>query len=591
MATMQAGRNNTGFPSVDKPWTKYYSSSEVQNIPSKCTLYQNIVDRNIDYPNDIAINYFGNKISFSKMFDIIDHCSKSLLQIGMNRGDCVTLCTVGVPEAIYLVLACSRIGAIANFINPLFTKEQMVDRINETNAEWIFILDEMYSFIKEALPETCIKHIVIIPATKSIPVFLSKILYYRSKAIRILSGSAGMSQQVIVWNNFLAIGKKYIDKIDVPFEPDTPTVMVYSSGTTGASKGILLTNEGILATNYCRNLPPDPVERQKTFLQMIPIWFSTGIVISIMIPLLNGCTVIPEPKFSKESFAKDLVKYKPNMTLTATSLWLYAAGSKYTKDVDFSFMECPITGGEKVSGEDEKTINSFLRDHGCPTGIFKGYGMCELGGTVTSTSDAVEYKSKACGAGYPIHDVIVSAFNIDTNEELKYGEHGEIRVCSPAHMKGYYKNPEATMEFFKTDSEGRVWGRTGDIGYVDEDGEVFILGRATDSFRRENGEIVYLFDIEEEIFKDESVNQCKVIDITEEGKRKLVAHIVFKDGDTDNLEKIKRIASILSDRLPDYMLPDYYKIRSSMPVHSNGKRDVGSLRIDREDLRSTARFS
>ena len=151
-------------------------------------------------------------------------------------------------------------------------------------------------------------------------------------------------------------------------------------------------------------------------------------------------------------------------------------------------------------------------------------------------------------------------------------------------MKEYFNNTEATNEFFKTDHEGRVWGCTGDIGYVDEDGEVYILGRATDSFRRENGETVYLFDIEKEILKDESVNQCKVIDISEGVKTKLVAHIVFENREKANKDKIQEIASMLSDKLPDYMQPDYYKIRTSMPVHTNGKRDIEALRADREDF-------
>ena len=151
-------------------------------------------------------------------------------------------------------------------------------------------------------------------------------------------------------------------------------------------------------------------------------------------------------------------------------------------------------------------------------------------------------------------------------------------------MKGYYKNPQATAEFFKTDADGNIWGCTGDIGYVDEDGEVFVLGRATDSYRRESGEVVFLFDIEEQILKNGSISQCKVVDIEEGGTKKLAAHLVFRSG-TENPEAI--ISDIWDDlrkTLPPHMVPDYFKIRSSMPVHNNGKRDVGALKKDREHL-------
>ena len=138
----------TGYPSIDKPWLKYFPESAFELKPQECTVYRGIYDNNKDYPNDIALLYFGRKITYGKLFDEIEKCAKALKCIGIKVGDCVTLCTAGVPEAVYIVLACSKISAIANFINPLFTTEQMIDRINDTGAEWIFIFDEMYSLRK-----------------------------------------------------------------------------------------------------------------------------------------------------------------------------------------------------------------------------------------------------------------------------------------------------------------------------------------------------------------------------------------------------------------------------------------------------------
>lgn len=573
----------TGFPSVDKPWLKYFTESELKEKLPLRTIYQSVYQNNKDSCWSKAFMYFGNVISFLDLFRAVDDCTKSLLESGIKRGDCVTLCTAGIPEAIYLVLACSRIGAIANFINPLFSKEQMIERINETNADWIFILDEMYSLIEEALPRTCIKTVVIIPATNSVNSFLSKILFCRSKAKEILDKGAS-DRQLCLFNDFRKSGSEYRGELDLPFQADTPVVMVYSSGTTGASKGILLTNDGINAT--IQNYKREKWDRKDLFLSMIPVWFSTGIVLSCIMPLALGVCVIPEPKFSKESFARDLKKYKPSATLTATSLWKYVATAKETRHINLSKMKYPATGGEKITEKDEVALNEFLMKHRCTNQLQKGYGMCELGSAVSGTTSSEGYRSKMCSTGYPIINAVVSAFNIDTDEELKYKEHGEIRVCSPAHMKGYYKNPEATDKFFKTDKNGIIWGCTGDIGYVDEDGEVFILGRVTDSYKRESGETVYLFDIEDEIIKEESVNQCKVVDIEENRKTKLVAHIVFKEDTTREDVIIREIDEHLKNVLPGYMVPDYYKVRQSMPVHPNGKRDVEALKNDKEGLKS-----
>ncbi len=519
------------------------------------------------------------------MFDEVEQCARVLRHIGIKKGDCVNLCTAGVPEAIYVVLACSRVGAIANFINPMFSTEQMTDRINDTGSEWILILDAMYDYIKKALAGTCIRNVVIIPATNSIPVLLSKMMYMKSSARQILKERERDQQKYYSWKEFRNLGREYKGEVDVEYEKDTPAVMVYSSGTTGASKGILLTNDGMNATIAHYQSSCFSYERKATMLMMIPIWFSTGIVLSLLMPLTNGVTVILEPKFSKEVFAQDILKYRPSICLTATSLWIYVMESEEMKKADLSHFIYPFTGGERVLRQDEIRLNQFLKEHGCNKYLYKGYGMCELGSTVSTFGDVGGYKPKAGGNGYPMLNAMVSAFDLDTDEELTYGQHGEIRVCSPGSMKGYYKNPEATTNFFKTDAQGNRWGCTGDIGYVDEDGEIYVLGRAIDCYHRKNGDKVFFFDIEEKMFDIPAINQCKVVNVMVDGAESLVAHIVLRDDVEDTGVVINELFAHLREELPDYMVPAYYKIRQSMPVHSNGKRDVGALKKDTENLK------
>ena len=579
----QTEKKLTGYPSIDKPWLKYYTEADLAIQVPQCTIYQNIYDRNRDFPEDIAILYYGNKIRYKTLFSEVEVCAKALRQIGIQPGDCVTLCTAGVPEAIYLELACSRIGAIANFINPMFTKEQMIDRINDTEAKWIFILDAMYSYIEAALPETCVENVVIIPATNSIPPLLSKLMYLKSEARKNVKNGNG-KQRFLRWKDFSVYSRSFANSPDVPYQPDTPTVMVYSSGSTGASKGIVLSNDGILSTIRHYISQDFPYDRGDCFLQLVPAWFSTGIVLSILMPLSLGITVILEPVYSKESFAEDLRKYNPQMTLVGISFWLYVLDTYRDKKLNLSNMKYPASGGELILPHIEEAINAFLRRQGSTTQLLTAYGMCELGSTITTDTDTYH---RTGASGYPMIGVTVAAFDLGTNEEQPYNCRGELRVNSPARMKGYFKNPKATSKFFLADSKGELWGCTGDIGYVDEDGFVYVLGRVTDHFRRENGEIVFLFDIEAEILKNEAISQCKVVDMEDNGKKKLVAHLVFQDGVENKEEVISSIWNNLRKALPSYMVPGYYKIRSSMPVHTNGKRDVGALKRDKEGLVKT----
>ena len=563
----------TGYPSIDKPWLKFYDEEwYYQTVPQR-TVYRTIWDRNKDYLSNKALNFKRHCLTYGQMFEKIEDISKALLMTGIKKGDCVNLCATYTPETVCIVLACSKIGALANFINPLFTTEQKISRFNETDADVLIMVDAMFPYMKDALSELKVNKIVVLPATASMPKMVQ--FLSRLNANKELQEFVKTDSRCISWNMFLNEGKKYEGNTEAEYEKDRPVIMVYSSGTTGASKGIVLTNDGINATIAHYVNPGFKYSRQDTFLAMIPIWFSTGNVFSMLSPLNLGVCVILEPIFSSENFIIDISKYKPNMFVVATSLLLELVNK--CKEKDLSFITYPITGGEKVNIDNERMINDFLMSRGCCAPVLKGYGMCELGGAVTADSfDHIRLGS----AGFPLKGITVSSFDIDSNEEMKIGQRGEIRVDSPARMKEYFKNSKATNEYFYVDEKDTVWCCTGDIGYVDDDGYVYILGRKEDSFITDDGIRVYFFDIENAILQNKNIVDCKTV---RSDDMKLVAHVSVNESiPTDEL--IKEIKLSCTDNLPKYAIPTHIKIRESFPVHSNGKRDNESLRKDSTNL-------
>lgn len=570
----------TGYPSIDKPWLKYFNEEERHKEIPECTVWQNIYQKNKENLSQTAIYYYGNKITYETLFQKVTLCASALLQNEVKRGDCISLCTSGVPEAIYLALACSRIGAIANFVNPLFSKEEMVERINDTESKLLFVMDEMYSYVEKALSKLHIKKLVILPVSDSF-LYSRKVVYELSHSNKqMFKNLLNEKINFVEWRHFIDVETK---KIDETYQKNSPCIMVYSSGTTGASKGITLTNDGINATIAIYDSDDFCYEKGKLFLQMIPIWFSTGIVLSTLMPIYFGITVISELVFSKENFMEDIVKYQPTMTLAATSLWLYVARNLKNERIDLRKLSYPITGGEAITMQEEHVITNFLKECGCTSRLIKGYGMCELGSTITSTRPQYgKYES----VGYPaLPQILVAAFDEDTDKELIYGERGEIRVCSPAAMLGYYRNTEATEKFFYTDEDGRRWGCTGDIGYVDEDGFVFIEGRKNEYFARHNGKKLYLFDVEKVALSDAAVSQCEAV-ITELGKKRvLILHILLQEKNQETSQVIvKRISESYEQKLPECAKPNYYKIRTSFPVHASGKRNVEALKEEIDGL-------
>ena len=559
----------SGYPSIDKPWLKYYSEDAIDTPIPECTIYENIYNHNKDYPNDVALLYFGKKITYKQLFCEVEKAEKAFLAYGVKRGDNVALCVPATPEAIYTILALNKIGANANMLNPTFTEQQLTDRINETGATLMLVVNELYGRVEKVIPNTCIKTVISFPAVNC----LGSIVKVIKKAKNI--------PNTIPWNKFVAAGRNTTPSQPVPYQKNVPAVMVYSSGTTGASKGIQLTNDGINATIMQYEVVGFDLKRQDRYFAQVPIWFSTGIAVTMLVPLGLGITVILEPMYDFEIFYQHIVKYQPHFLVTATALLDYLM-SKKRLDPAYSNFKYLAAGGEYVAPAAEKKFNDWLLENGNTNGLHKGYGMCECGGTVTSSNSQC---NQIGAAGVPLPHVTVAAFGLNSGKELRYGERGEIRVLSPCKMLGYYKNPEATAKYFKTDENGNVWACTGDMGYVTEDGNVYVDGRISDSYINAQGETIYLFDIERAILAVPSVRQCKVVVSEIEGRSTYVAHVALIRTHENVSSILEKIKSVCLEKLFENHFPSLVKLHDdALPVAPSGKLNVVAMKETVSDL-------
>lgn len=556
-----------GYPSIDKPWMKYYTENSFSEIP-ECTIYQNIYNHNKEYPKDIALMYFGKKITYAKLFEEVEHVAKALVAQGVKKGDNVALCVPATPETIYAILALNKIGANANMLNPTFTTQQLTERINETGATLMIVANELYFRVESVIPNSCVKTVVTFPAVNS----LGTIVKFIKKAKNIPG--------TIPWNRFIKKAKRNIKVEDVFYQKDMPAIMVYSSGTTGASKGIQLSNDSVNSTCVEGVQIGFPWKRGDKWFSQIPIWFSTGICASTIVPLTYGITIILEPMYDFEVFYQHIQKYKPNFMITACGLLDYLMMKQPKSDAykEFKFL---CAGGEYVAPSAERKYNEWLKSNGSESSLFKGYGMCECGGTVTAS-----YRCNTIGsAGIPTPNIVVSAFDPKTNKELTYGKRGEIRVLSKNRMLGYYKNPGATEKYFWTDEKDEIWCCTGDMGYVNEDGSIFVDGRINESYVNEEGVTIYLFDIERAILDVESVRQCKTVVSKINGKETHIAHVVFFENEKTAEEIIAQIREVCNTKLPENHYPNYLKLyKDALPVSPSGKLNTEEMKNNTENL-------
>lgn len=569
----------SGYATIDKPWQRYFKMDKLNSIKNDSTIYQDILKNNTDYLDDVAIMYFGTKITYRQLFDNIDKTAKSLEEYGVRKGDFVTVCCAGIPEAIYTVYALAKIGAIANLMAPYFDKEQMIERINDCESKTIIVMDTFYPQIKDAITKSSIKNTIVIPTLNS-------------SLLRFLPNKNNSKIKLDYinetwWKQFVKDGRKRIVPQTFEYVKDYPLCMVYSSGTTGASKAILLSHDSFQNSVLSYDANSIDIIRGQKMYQIVPPWFSTGLNTSIHLPLHSGVIIFQDPRFERDIFVKNIIKQNMDYAIAPTSMYEGFLDEKLIKGKRLTRLANPFEGGEPLPSEVKSKIEANLKKIGCDTTLRVAYGQCECGAQSTSQSQNINHLDGS--VGIPIPGVTIGIFDDDFNE-LKYYERGNILVDTPCGMLEYYKNPEATEKYFYYDSYGRKWSCTGDIGYIAENGDLFVEGRKED-YTIVNGNKIYNFDIESAIQKEEDIKICDCISKhNDNGNKDLGLHIIFdekyisKYSNRKELEeRLKEIQYVIYEKYNNIdMVPCYFKIREKFPHKPSGKRDIEALENETE---------
>ncbi len=571
----------TGYPTVDRPWDFFYKDIEKNELFLDTTPYQGLVIGNKDYPDESAIGYFGADVSFGELLKNIDIVAKSLEEYGIKKGDFVTICSTTNPEVVYIFYAISKIGAVANVIAPFYTPEEFMARVQECDSKIIIMVDKFMPKFKDVLNREKQKNVVVLPMMNS------SLMRFITKKYKI-DGKANETS----WNTFIKDGSHRKDALVDPYEFGKPQAMVYSSGSTGPSKGILLSVDSFQKLiNAYGNSGFDTSRLQKVY-QNIPPWHSTGLSLGINFPLSFGVKVYTDPRFDTSVFVKNVLRFKPEYILTNTTMYqgfTYEENLRRMKGKSLEFLKYPVEGGEPLTEKDISNIEGVFRSHGSTARLLNGYGQCECGATVTT--DITSHKFSNDASGIPLPDITTVGVFDDDFRELKYGERGNIFVKTDIGMIEYFKKPVETSEFFYTDSNGDKWSQTGDVGYIDRDGSLVVLGRKSD-YSVIDGEKIYNFDIERAILQLTTVKLCEV-QTHPNDSNKLVAHIVWEN-------EIKALLKKNPEKVYDYLaeiqdvvmkligkkeaVPGLFCIRDNFPSAYSGKRDVKFIRNDVDGL-------
>ena len=552
-------------------WYKYYRKDEREVETPDMSLYQYLYNSNLNRMNNIAINYFDNKISYKNFFIQIDICAKALKSQGIRKKDVVSICMPNTPEAVIMFYAVSKIGAISNMIHPLSAEEEIKKSIVDTKSVMLITVNFNYKKLKNIIDETELYKVILSSPRDSMP-FAMGLGYFFLEDRKVKLPKS--NEKFIFWKDFYNKGKDYDTNIIVDTYKDDPAVILHSGGTSGSPKSIVISNGAInVVPNQAHVALPD-INDTDSMLGILPMFHCFGLVECVHYPLSTGLELILVPRFDAGRFDKLLRKYRPTFIAGVPTLFEALLKNKHMDDIDLSNVKYVVSGGDSLNAERNKRVNDFLKSHGSTRGIVQGYGMTETsGGCIFSTTNS--YTLGSVGIPLPSNDLRI--VDVDTHNEVDVGKVGEIQISGPSVMLGYLDDEIETNRVLEKDDKGKIWVHTGDLGYINENGCLFFVQRLK-RLIISSGYNVYPSHIEEVLNKNKYVLNSCVVGIPHPYKVQVPkAYIVLKSDFHDSFKIRSEIKEYLEKNLAKYMIPKEFVFRESLPKTMIGKVDYKKL--------------
>ncbi|MDY2919684.1 MAG: AMP-binding protein [Lentihominibacter sp.] len=575
--------NRITFPvpeGVKTPWFDH-----VGEIPRHLeyfggTMYEKVAEIAIRYPNHIAFDFMGRHVTYKRMKEKIDMCARALRTTGIREGDRITVAMPNCPQAIYMLYAINAVGAIANMIHPLSAEKEIEEYLNMSKSVSVVTLDQFYHKFEAIRENTGVVNIIL----ASIKDELSKKIrtgYMLTEGRKI--EKIPKDAPVIQWDQFMKLGTACSYNFAVKRQADDPAVILYSGGTTGKTKGIVLTNLNFNALSE-QVVAANPMFRPgDKMLAAMPLFHGFGLGVCVHTMLAQGGRCILVPRFTPKSYSKLLVKNRCNFIAGVPTLYEALLRLKNMEKADLSCLKGVFSGGDSLSVELKKKCDSFLYDHKSAVQIREGYGTTEC---VTASCLTPPSLHKEGSIGIPFPDTYYKIVEPGTDRELPPGEEGEILIAGPTVMKEYLDMPEETAATLRKHEDGLTWVYTGDLGMMDDDGFIFFRGRIKRMIIS-SGYNIYPAQMENIFDAHPKVQMSCVIGVPDDYKMQKVKVFVMPKGGmpvTGKEEEALReeLMAFASKRVAKYAMPYDIEFRESLPKTLVGK--VAYKQLEDEEL-------
>ena len=539
---------------MNRPWHRFYDKHVPKSLDyPEIPVYELLDESARRHPDRTLSIFFGKEITYGRMKELTDRFAHSLMSLGIGPGKKVAMLLPNSPAFVISYYGILKTGASAVPLNPLYTTRELEYHLSDSEAE-VLITIPMFLDKVASLPEkTPLRKIVYSYIADFLPFPLNLVQKMREfpsvmKAKR--SSKADFYNMADMLRN-----PAPSDFQPVKVNPRDMAIMIYSGGTTGIAKGIMLSHYAIVANAHMIRTWGD-LNPEERMMAVLPFFHGYGMNVTMNAPILAGMPIIMLPRFSAHQTAKTIHKYRPTVTAAVPTMLVALSSMDDIDKYDFSSLKAVWVGAAPLT----KAIKENFEKKTGGRAI-EGYGLTEA--VTAIMANPYRGMHKVGSIGLPFPDVDAKIVSIETGEDLPPGEKGEIVLKTPTVMLGYHKMPDKTAETIRNG-----WLYTGDIGYMDEDGYFYITDRKKDLIIV-GGFNVFPREIDELIYKHPKVKEGITVGVPDDflGER-IKVFIVLKEGETATEEEF---IEYFRQHLVKYKVPSEVEFRKELPKSAIGK--------------------
>ena len=549
---------------VATPWLESYGGVVPNLDYSENTMSEAVLEtaaKEKDFP---ALTFMGKATSYTRLATELDRVARAFYALGVRPGTRVLVCLPNVPQAVFCLYGLNRIGAVPTMVHPLSAVSELAFYMNEADCHIAVTLDQFYGKFLEVKQQRPIDKLIVCRVSDELafPLNIGQRLMTERKFPKV------EGENDLIWKDFMKLADTVKEDYVAKKDYRTEAVVLFSGGTTGTTKGIMLSDLNFNAlAHQTANMAHAEVHHAK-MLAAMPVFHGFGLGVCIHTLMYIGGTSILVPRFNVKSYANLIRKTKPNYIAGVPTLFEAITRNRYLDGADLSCLRGVFSGGDSLTIELKKKFDKFLADHNASVRVREGYGTTEC---VTACCLTPYNKEKEGSIGIPFPDTYFQICKPGTCDELPYGEEGEICLTGPSMMLGYIGHEEENKETMRVHADGHVWLHTGDLGIMDDEGFIYFRQRIKRMIVT-SGYNVYPSQLENIIEGHPAVQRSCVIGVKDPLKMQRVkAFIVLKDGFKADEAMREDLMKHCKAHIAKYALPSEIEFRDTLPTTLVGK--------------------